>query len=403
METLGRANFKVTYNKKDISSDLVPFLRSIRYKDNAEGKADELELSLENVDAFWENEWYPEKGDTIECEIGYEALMNCGTFEVDEIEITSIPDVVTIKAISAAISGNTRTKKSVAHENTTLKEIVQKVAADNGYTVTGEIADITFTRITQKREHDLEFLRRLSNQYGYFFSIRGSQLVFTNLYAIMGSESVKVIDREDCKSYTIKDKSAKVFRKANLRYFDSKQGKVTEIVFTPESIKNSDGLEYNTITDEQISQGVSPIPTPLGITARPNILFQTEEYELQQDAGLNFNLSPTDDTLMLNDRVENDGQAEAVAKAGLIRANTCQQEGSITLVGDPVMVAGNNFQFTGIGKLSGKYHIAESEHSIDSAGYITTVEIKRVGFIELVKGKRKRNPARKNYEVKVVQ
>lgn len=363
MEALGQAKFRVIYNSKDISRDLVANLLSIKYTDNTEDKADELSLTLENVDAYWENEWYPQKGDKIECEIGYEALMNCGQFEVDEIEIASSPDTVTIKAIAAAVTGSLRTVKSKAHENTTLKEIVDQVAGAHGLTVTGEIGDIQFTRITQHRERDLAFLHRLAKQFGYYFSIRGDKLVFASLYSVATAGAVRDIDRTDCLSYSIKDQSAKVVRKMTVSHHNTDEKDLESLGYNPEVALSDAGIDVNEIE------------------------------------GMEMEMPVTGDDAELLDRIENDGQADAMAKAAMIENNTNQQEGSLSLIGDPSLVAGNNFTWTGIGKLSGKYHIVTSDHEISKGGYTTSLQVKRVGFIDLVKGKRKQSGATKGYRV----
>jgi len=383
VETLGRAKFEVLYNQKDISSDLLPYLLSIKYKDNSEGKADELVITLENVDGFWENDWYPVKGDTLQCKIGIEAMMDCGKFEIDSIEIASPPDTVTINAISSVITGGLRTKKNKAHENTTLKEIVDQVASANGLTVTGQIADVQFVRITQHRENDLAFLRRLSQQFGYFFSIRGDQLVFENLFGVISGGSVSSIDREDCLGYQIKDQSAKTATQSNLNFHDRKTGKVTTYTYTPSESTGPGGVPLKTVEGPAFTTFM-----PAGT-----------EYK---DEGAWWDAPATNDSLELFDRVENDGQAEVVSKAALLRSNMNQQEGSLTIQGNPLLVAGSNFQWTGIGKLAGKYHIATSEHEITTGGYLTMLEVKRVALIEQEKGKRKRTEVRKNYSVKVL-
>ena len=56
-------------------------------------------------------------------------------------------------------------------------------------------------------------------------------------------------------------------------------------------------------------------------------------------------------------------------------------EGNIGMKGTVLAVAGNNFQLTGIGRLSGRYHIKSSSHKIDrSSGYTVDLEIKRLNL-----------------------
>lgn len=396
MEALGKAYFKVVYNNKDISSDISPYLISIKYTDNTEQKVDEVQLELENVDAFWENEWYPEKGAKLTLDIGREAMLPCGDFEVDEIQINSFADVVTIKAVSAGITTSTRSKKSKAYEEQSLKQIVQDVASANGFTVEGTIKDITFKRITQNRESDITFLRRLSEKFGYYFSIRGTKLVFTEMYELVSGKSVRSIDRTDCMSYSITDKSAKVFRKANVSSYNPVKKEVVTYNVSPTGAVNADGISYQTI------------PMPSGPSTAP--IFPTSSGtpsgdETFSDEGFSMDETETGDELNINgEYVEDESQAQAVGSAALLRENSNQQEGSLTVAGDETLVAGNNFQFTGIGKLSGKYHITASEHSIaKEGGYEVTLQFKRVGFIELTKGTRKKAKKSTNYKVKVIQ
>ncbi|MGL5631261.1 MAG: hypothetical protein ACRDD3_02775, partial [Azovibrio sp.] len=80
--------FVLTYEQKNITSDISPYVCSIGYMDNLTGKSDELDVQLEDVDGRWIDHWYPGKGDTLSLKIGYEGspLLPCGTFEIDEIE-----------------------------------------------------------------------------------------------------------------------------------------------------------------------------------------------------------------------------------------------------------------------------------------------------------------------------
>jgi len=395
MEKIGGASYRVTYNQKDISTDISQYLIELGYKDATEGTADEITLKLENVDAFWENEWYPEKGAKIIVEIGYDAMMNCGEFEIDEIEISSMPDTVSIRGISAPISGKLRTKKNYGHENTTLKKIVETIASDNGLTLQGKVDDISFNRLTQHMENDLAFLNRLAGQFGYYFSVRGKLLVFTRMFDLMNASSVYVIDRTDCLSYSIKDKSHKVFRKANVYYVPASKNALVLKTVELKDQTNADGIPYQTIDAPGLSSVAPSFPTS---TTDAN------GDEIPDDTGMGMGDTPTDDSMEINDRVENDDQAEAMAGASLLKNNTNQQEINFIVTGNPLIVAGNNIQITGIGKLSGKYHIVSTEHNIDRpSGWITAGTGKRVGFIELKKAARKQPAKKPKYQINVVK
>jgi hypothetical protein len=343
MEKIRKPKAEVIYNGKDISSDLWPYLLSIAYTDKVEGESDEIEIQVEDAEDLWKGPWYPTKGDTLKVSIGYEdtALIDCGTFEIDEIELSGPPDVVSIRGLAAGIKKAVRSKNSKAYENQTLKEIAQAIAGKHGFSVTGTIQNIKFTRITQNAEHDLAFLRRLSEEYGHTFSVRDKQLVFTLMYDLEKGKSVVEVDRADLISFSIKDKTSQSYRTAVVKYHNP---------------TNKEVVEYKTSGHE--------------------------------NAGGSYEPETAEDELIIHTKAENLAQAEAKAKAALWRANSKQQEGGFTVEGTTLLLAGNNIELTGLGILSGKYHIMESRHTIDKgSGYITDVQVKRVGFVEKVKEK----------------
>ena len=96
---------RILYGQKDISSDISPYLISVSYTDRLSGESDELELRLEDTDGRWRGDWYPGKGDALTVSIGYagQELVSCGSFEIDEIELSFPPDEVSIRALATGI------------------------------------------------------------------------------------------------------------------------------------------------------------------------------------------------------------------------------------------------------------------------------------------------------------
>ena len=173
--------FVLSYEQKNITSDITPYVRSVTYTDYLSGQSDELEVELEDADGRWVRHWYPGKGDTLSLKIGYEAapLLPCGAFEIDEIEFAQPPATVSIRGLATGVKKSVRTRVGRAYENTTLAAIAQRIAKRNKLTLTGKIRDIRIDRVTQYQERDVEFLTRLAREYGYAFKIVGSKLVFT--------------------------------------------------------------------------------------------------------------------------------------------------------------------------------------------------------------------------------
>ena len=227
METikLPSATFQVLYNNKNITADISNHIISLSYTDKVEGESDEIEINLEDTDLMWQNAWYPKKGAKLKVTIEQDGhVLNCGSFTIDEIEMSKdrgAGDVVSIRGLAASINHKTRTKRSSAHENKTLREIAISIAANNGLTVVGKIANIVFKRITQYKETDLGFLRRLAGDYGYTFSIRDNIITFTNVYELEARKHVLTLDKTDLLSHKVKDKTTRVYKAAKVKHHNS--------------------------------------------------------------------------------------------------------------------------------------------------------------------------------------
>ena len=91
--------FELFYEKKNITKDVSPYVTSIEYTDVEHGESDELQITFEDSEKLWQGAWIPTKGDALRAYIGYEAekLLNCGVFEIDELEYDTPPDVITVK------------------------------------------------------------------------------------------------------------------------------------------------------------------------------------------------------------------------------------------------------------------------------------------------------------------
>lgn len=321
--------FVLTYNKRDITTDLTPFKFSVSYTDNLDGdESDSIELSLEDTDGRWWKAWYPIMGDQINLKIGYEgqSLVNCGDFEIDEIEIEGPPSQVRIRALAASVMKDLRTHQGKAYEDTTLAGIVQAVAARHKLTVVGDIEQIPIKRVTQLYEEDLKFLKRVAREYGYAFNVRGDKLIFYRLDKLRAASSIQVIKVGDLSKYGFRDKVKGTPKKATVAYHDPKKKVV---------------VAYDVDSNGQVVS------------------------------------KPSGDSLKLNTRAESPEQAKA--KAAINHANDEATTATLNLWGNPKLVAGINVELEGFGKLSGRYQVARSRHDLSRGnGYTTEIEVRRV-------------------------
>src|SRR5580700_2385674 len=83
----------LTYSGVSISADVSQMVVAIRYVDRLDGASGELEL--EDSTKLWQGAWYPTLGDIVSLQIGYsgELLLDCGQFQIDELELDGPPDV----------------------------------------------------------------------------------------------------------------------------------------------------------------------------------------------------------------------------------------------------------------------------------------------------------------------
>lgn len=334
---MNTATYKILFNNIDATTDIAACLKTLEYTDNINGQSDSVEITLDNQDGIFTYEWMPKKGSSLEVQYFINnKTLNCGIFQVDEIEAEGSRDggdTVVIKGLGAGIKEAVRTIKSTAHENKSLRQVVNSIAAKFGYTVIGNIPSITIGRLTQHRETDLHFLDRLATEYGLTFSVRGKQLVFHSIFDMEAETPVLSFKKSDLESYHIKDKTTHTYLESQYMHYAPRKKK--------------------------------------------KISFTTTE-----GAPASFNAVKASDFLMIPQRTENNQQAELKSRVALHLANTLEQEGHIVTIGTPELVAGINIQLEQLGWLSGKYHITQSKHSImRESGYKTDCEIKRIGVI----------------------
>ena len=331
MEKVIQPKFSILYNNNDITTDIKPFIMALNYIDVVESESDTIEITVDDTDGNWRFIWFPEKGATLDVSIGYdETLIPCGVFTIDEIAFSGPPEKVSIRGLASPISLELRTKKSRAHENKKLSQIAATIANENGLTLLGDFdEDILIKRSTQNDESDLSYLNRLGIEFGYLFSVRDSQLIFSSILNIEATASVTEVSRTDITRYDFTDKGVKTYSAAVVKYRDPNQNKLIKSeVTSSETDVSSDKLEVIT-------------------------------------------------------KAENMGQAERKAQIALHRSNTRKVKGTLSLFGNPALLAGSSFDLVRMGALSGKYHIIRSNHSLSaSSGYTTNIEIKKIGDID---------------------
>lgn len=331
--------FTLSIRGADITENIKSYALRIEITDTAESKGDEIQVELHDFDRRWQNDWYPKKGDTITCSLGYEneAMSPVMRFEIDELEWQGSAedgDRINLKGTAVPVNKALRTKKTEAYEKTNLKAIAQKIAGRNGLQLVGEVKEIKFDRQTQKDATDLEYLTELAAKYGQTVKVEGTnKLVFYDNEKLNSAGAVLSIDRTEISDWRVTSKSAEKYKDAKVSYTDPRTGKTHSHTEKAESPKGK---------FEGADEGI------------------------------------TQNTLKIKESVENEAQAREVAKEKLRKANADEVTLEFKTSGDIRLSAGINVNVTGLGRNSGKYHLKEVRHSLDrNGGFVSNVSAEK--------------------------
>ena len=77
-------------------------------------------------------------------------------------------------------------------------------------------------------------------------------------------------------------------------------------------------------------------------------------------------------------RVTSKAEAERLAKATLRKVNLRSVTGSLTVIGDPSLLAGCVIACEGFGSFDGNFIIESSSHDVGGGGYTTSLQLRRV-------------------------
>ena len=351
----------ITYNGKDISTDIQPYIQSFSYHDNSKLEIDDIDLSLENIDKRWfGEEWFPEDGDSITASIVkrrwddelIEETLPCGQFYVDQIDFS--PGSVSIKALAIPSAGNlTKQENSKGWEKISLKNIAMDIC--NKHSMKLEFyseKDETFERIDQDKETDLAFLTRICTDQGLNLKATENKVVVFDKEEFYEKEaviSVSSLDTDMIIDYKFSHTTKEIYDKVEVSYYDPEKKKLVRESYTKDELEEKRNKEREAERKKENSKA-----SQRG---------QSKNSKNSKSSGPTKKVSGTG--------------GKNKAKAEMDEKNKEKETASMTLRGNFSLLAGQNVELTDFGKFSGKYAIEKSTHSLSGA-YTTDIELKRI-------------------------
>ena len=337
-----RTEIKLYFKGVNISKELSKYLLSLSYTDKEEDETDDISLSLDDREGKWIRNWLGSggkekkayKGTEIRPIIiqknmlsdGKDKVLDCGVFEIDEVDYSGPPEKVTIKATSIPYKTKLRqTKHNKAWENTTLKNIASRIAKNSNMKLLYE-SDYNpkYKRKEQINKTDIVFLKKLCKDAGVSLKVTSKVIVMFDAAKYEQKNEVKKLKKGkgNILSYSFSTKTADTaYSSCHVMYTEPKTNKKIEYTYKPPKA-NKDGQKL------EIKQKVSSV-----------------------------------------------AEAKILAKKMLRSKNKGETTASFTLVGDPELVAGITVRVYGYGEFNGKYIVEEAKHNI-TGGYKTEIKLR---------------------------
>lgn len=338
-----KLKLKVLYENTDITKYIDQELISFSYSDSL-NEFDSLDLTIQNRELLWMNDWNPLKGDKLECwlylynwETNSEVEIYIGTFYIDRVSYSGPPDIVTISALSVDIVSNIMDdKKNRVWEAVTFEKIAKDIAKECSLELVYECDfNREYKRIEQKLESYFNFLKRLGNEIGVIIKLYNDRLIIFEEKLYEEKDYKFIFHRNNIKSYSLETDDTDTYAGCKITYYDSYLGeKIEESFFT----KQRAGYKRNT----------------------QRVLFINQEKE------------PPGDT-----KAQKRGYLSKIAEKALREKNKQSIRGTIEIIGkEELICVGDTIFLENFGIFTGKYLITSI--NTDLKIYDLTLEIRMV-------------------------
>ncbi len=360
-----------TASGTDVTQDILPDLLSFSYDDKETGEADELRLTLKDETGKWASSWKPRGGEIVDAYLAAGVVTDgrgeelfCGRFYVDRLSVSGSPRIFEMDAVSTPLKHPIRRRLvTKAWESRSLKMIAQEIATENDLQLFYDVTeDPQYDRRDQKAESNLRFLNRLCEDEGFSIKVTADRIVIFDQASYEKKTPIKTLTlgSSDIISWSFESQQSETYKTCTVAWRD------------PKKKTRSSAGGYNLDLEKP---GSEP----------PSYNMDLERIDrAQQNPAVNY-YSYTDPTVgeegqeyKLKKRVTSKAEAERLAKATLRKLNLRSVTGSMTVVGDPSLLAGCVVEVRNVGSFDGNFIITQASHNVSSGGYTTTINLRRV-------------------------
>ena len=216
--------YQIKANNKDITQAISRSLLSINITDSDGYKNDTLSISLADDGTLA----LPEPKATLDVAFGKKEMQSMGRFIVDTVSVGSPVNRITIEAHAANLTKNLAIPRRDTYKNITIGDIVTTVAYRHGLLAVTDktLEKIKIAHITQTDESDMNFLTRLSRQYGAVFSVKSDRMLFVKDSTPKSSkgEPLSVVEIKNVASWSMTKTAGRAYKSAEARYTDTASG-----------------------------------------------------------------------------------------------------------------------------------------------------------------------------------
>ncbi|MDH0866466.1 phage late control D family protein [Mitsuaria sp. GD03876] len=223
-------DYRLVVDGTDITVKINPRLISLSLTECRGGEADQLDLVLDDADGRLA---IPPKKATIELHLGWagQALVDKGTFVVDEVEHSGAPDQLQIRARSADMAQTIKVRVERSWHQHQLGTIVGSIAAKHGLTprIDKRLASTVVDHIDQTNESDLNFISRLAKRFDAVSSVKKGTLIFVPINGTRDSQglalSPQTISRDAGDGHRFHSAEREVYSGVRAYWHDTKRAK----------------------------------------------------------------------------------------------------------------------------------------------------------------------------------